>query len=328
MNLSQIFFPFLLTLSITSGTINSAIDKIVIWGLTKSNHTHYWIHYAYHRAFKEMGFETYWLEDKHHSTFDFQNSLFFVAGIQDKHVPLREDCRYILHNCDMKKYQQLFDKNNCIRLQVYTHDCLERNVTKVEDCIYIDYDRKSIYMPWATDLLPREIDTIKDNMRKIIAKKRIARFVGTCNYRSNSPFNNRKPLFDFKRGCSECDIDFEIITGVDMHKNIALTQEALVAPAIQGEWQCEKGYIPCRIFKNISYGQMGVTNSKTVYDLFKGNIVYNADAAQLAHDAIEKASTITLDEIFELMDFVRDNHTYINRIKLLLSLLGHYKPLY
>ena len=37
-----------------------------------------------------------------------------------------------------------------------------------------------------------------------------------------------------------------------------------IAPAIVGSWQKEHEYVPCRIFKNISYGKLGMTNSEIV----------------------------------------------------------------
>lgn len=92
-----------------------------------------------------------------------------------------------------------------------------------------------------------------------------------------------------------------------------------MAPAIQGEWQCRQGYIPCRIFKNISYGQFGITNSKTVFDLFGGNIIYNTDTYQLFMDAEEYIRNATIEDLYKQMDFVRDNHTYISRINCLLT---------
>jgi hypothetical protein len=113
-----------------------------------------------------------------------------------------------------------------------------------------------------------------------------------------------------------------------MEKNIEITQKSLVAPAIQSQWQCDVGYIPCRIFKNISYGQFGATNSETVYKLFKGHIVYNQDTYQLLQDTIERTQTMKPEELYDLMDFVRDNHTYINRIHTILNALHMIKPLW
>ena len=57
-----------------------------------------------------------------------------------------------------------------------------------------------------------------------------------------------------------------------IEENVKLIQESILAPAIQTDWQVENGYIPCRIFKNISYGKMGVTNNPTVNKLFNDKI--------------------------------------------------------
>ena len=72
---------------------------------------------------------------------------------------------------------------------------------------------------------------------------------------------------------------------------------------------------------------MGVTNSKAVYDLFKGKIVYNEDTYQLFYNAQERLRTMNITELYELMDFVRDHHTYINRIQSLFDFMHIIKPL-
>ena len=58
------------------------------------------------------------------------------------------------------------------------------------------------------------------------------------------------------------------------------------------------------IFKNISYGQMGVTNSLRVYELFEGKIVYDPDTKELFRKACERLKTFTQEDLYELMDFV------------------------
>ena len=100
-----------------------------------------------------------------------------------------------------------------------------------------------------------------------------------------------------------------------------------MAPALQGKWQCDVGYIPCRIFKNISYGQPGMTNSKTVYDLFKGKILYNSNPSKLFRDAQEYLKKMTLQDLYAQMDFVKERHTYLNRINHLLNFLHLIKPI-
>jgi hypothetical protein len=39
------------------------------------------------------------------------------------------------------------------------------------------------------------------------------------------------------------------------------------APAIVGDWQREHEYLPCRMFKNISYGQVGFSNVPKFKDI-------------------------------------------------------------
>jgi hypothetical protein len=171
-------------------------------------------------------------------------------------------------------------------------------------------------MPWATDLLPHEIDDVKRQLST--EREKVVYWVGTIGA---GEFGNIDQIEGFKKACLEQGIAFEHKGQLSAQKNIELMQKSYIAPAIQGPWQLEKGYIPCRIFKAISYGQMGVTNSKTVSELFDGRIVYNSDTYALFHDAQKKIAVTTQNELISLMDFVRDNHTYVNRINVLLEFL-------
>jgi spore maturation protein CgeB len=109
---------------------------------------------------------------------------------------------------------------------------------------------------------------------------------------------------------------------VDVGTNQRLIRESIIAPAIQSRWQCDNGYIPCRIFKNISYGKMGITNNETVYDLFDKQIIYDPDINEALKKGLqfERSSPDTRkDAILQLMKTVRDNHTYLNRISTILQ---------
>ena len=99
------------------------------------------------------------------------------------------------------------------------------------------------------------------------------------------------------------------------------TANSFLAPAIVGKWQGERGYIPCRIFINIAAGQLGVTNSRRVYELFDQKIVYNTDTYQLFSDALERLRTWSLEDQYALMDVVKNKHTYLNRIETILNFL-------
>ena len=291
------------------------VKKIVIWGHKLHSHTHSYIHWGFKRAFEHMGYETHWLDkDDNVADFDFSNSLFITAGSVDRNIPIRDDCFYVIHNCDQGKYRHLLTNGHAIILQVYTNDCIDRKEPSISLCFHYDFSQPIIYMPWATDLLPHEIE---NNKKKItnIKKNKNATFIGTIT--AGVPFDNNKQIEPFRRACREHGITFqqEGSCNRSMNDNIQCVQQALLAPSLQGWWQCRQGYIPCRIFKNISYGAMPITNSKTVYDLFDKKIIYHADPYQLGLEAIKRLQTWTLEDQYALMDLVKEKHTYLNRIE-------------
>jgi len=292
-------------------------DRVIIWGHSPHSHTHAYIHAAFFKAFKYLGYETHWLNDqKSTKGIELSNSLFITVGGHDRNIPIRTDCIYLLHNCDDSKYKKLRAKRKCITFQVYTHDARLRDVHQLHTCPYILYDlpNGTLYMPWATDLLPHEIDEMKVRLPSIV-KNNDACFIGTVWAGHQG---NQEAVHAFERACHDARIPFHTYGGFGQSIRDEAHREAIMhaflAPAIQGAWQCEHGYIPCRIFKNISYGQMGITNNETVYNLFEHKIIYNPDAYQLLFDSLQQIPQVSQAQIIALMDFVRDNHTYLNRI--------------
>jgi hypothetical protein len=85
---------------------------------------------------------------------------------------------------------------------------------------------------------------------------------------------------------------------------------------------CHKqiGYIACRILKAISYGHLGITNSRHTYELLEKKVVYNENESQLFYDAQTQLNNYEL--IKEQMNIVRNKHTYLNRINDLLNALS------
>lgn len=300
-------------------TIGVSFEKVVIWGHKLHTHTHSYIHNGFFRAFQHLGYPTYWFDNEDDvSDFDFSNTLFLTEGQVDQKIPIREDAIYLTHNCLSAKYQGLRQ----VYVQVYTDDVLLRpNLVKVEPCVYFHLFDKGIFMPWASHLLPHEIEQNKQNLAQV-RKERVVYWIGTIG---EGVFGNCTEINPFRAACQENEIPFIAAqpsgTGIDEDLHQKLITSAYLAPAIVGEWQKRVGYIPCRIFKNISYGQLGVTNSYRVYELFERKIVYNPNPYDLFYDAQERSNTVTLEEIYELMDFVKTKHTYLNRVQTVLTFL-------
>ncbi len=280
--------------------------KVIIWGHKLHSHTHSYIHYAFHRAFQHMGYETYWFDNTDDvSKFDFSNCIFLTEGQVDDKIPRRNDCKYILHNCNVAKHYEHIVKENILQIQVYY------GLEKVGNFTY--YGARTLYMPWATDLLPHEFEGPATNRGKNIF------WVGTVGA---GKFGNIDQLSPFISTCALNGIGFLQRGGVSADENRALVAASYMAPAINGHWQVEKGYIPCRIFKNISYGQFGLTNNRAVQKLFHDQLIYADNGGDLFNLAKENLASETYESrLIELMEIVKAEHTYINRIETILKFM-------
>lgn len=284
--------------------------RFIIWGHEHYSHTHSYIHYGFFKAAKHMGWSVEWHKNTQENATQLGNidgCLFLTESQVDSFMPINPSAFYVLHNCDMKKYNIIPEKNKLI-LQVFTKDVYSRNIVPVKTNLFEFWqeDANTVYAPWATDLLPSEIDENISNLK--VQNNNIAVFVGSY---WGGVHGNNKELDKFREGCQRNNIDFKILSNVEQSQSIKIIQQAYMAPAIVGNWQKAKGYIPCRIFKNVSYGQLGVTNSKEAYEVINKLGVYNSDETEL----VKHACNNDLELRKRAMEFVRDNHTYINRIE-------------
>lgn len=288
--------------------------KVIIWGHKLHSHTHSYVHNAFYRAFEYMGYDTHWFDDTDDvSDFDFSNSLFITEGQVCKNMPIVNGSKYVLHNCyDEAMWNKIKAENiKYLKLQTYTDDVLKYNAEKIEEGIY--YESDMLYMMWATDLLPHEIvpdDTERTNK---------SWWIGTIG---EGKFGNMNELDNFKIACRENSIEFAHANNLSIEDNRARIRESYLAPAIVGTWQKEKGYVPCRAFKNISYGQIGLTNSRSTKIVLGDHIIYNPDEYELFYLGREAImSPYYNSKLIAAMDFIKEKHTYVNRINTILRFL-------
>ena len=319
------------------------LNKVIIWGHELHNHTHSYIHNAFYRTFKHLGYNVYWFNEDGQNNYpdgyevDFNNALYIVHGLESKNLPLNETSYYIGHNMDWIGNQYKIPSNhtlinesngipynNILSLQVYCIRCLEE--INYDDNKYYCHsiNKECIYIPWGTDLLPYEIDENIKNLESFEVKN-ISNFIG-MPLQHNSDLKDALKKYNIEYECYGGTFNKNSERNKSIEENMKLIQESIIAPALQTQWQKENNYIPCRIFKNISYGKMGITNSETVYNLFDKKIIYSDNIEELVDKSLEfnkredKCSIIK-----ELMIEVRDNHTYVNRINFILDFLKKHK---
>ena len=327
--------------------------KVVIWGYPLYSHTHSYIHYGWHKAFSFLGYETQWLPDAP-TTQTFEDTLFITEGYADKHIPLHPSNIYIIHVLiEIEKYVQCGCKFADMRYHVnYLHDYNYQynlqeklsSLTKISPMTYFEarasnkelhpshqrnhYTYPAFYTAWATDLLPHEFNYNIENYP--LERKTI--FVGSV---SNG---NQQEFQKFAQACQKHGITVETTNPwhnpLSFAENKQLIQACVICPDIRGsgdpariargeDGTCHKsnGYIPCRVFKNISYGKLGATNSKRVQEIFGDLVVYDEDEEQLVEKCLARATDYPY--IKKQMQFVATHHTYLNRVKDLLTVVSY-----
>jgi len=311
------------------------IKQVVIYGHKLHSHTHSYIHNGFYIAFKHLGFKTYHFDDNDDlSSHDFSNTLFITEHQVNKKIPLRDDCLYLKHYIDEGDYVGV-PKENIIILKVSLRDYNEKEKNSNYNYIDLKYGIKHeyhcvdndgyncLYMYWATDLLPEEIDVNMKEIDNIKSENKIY-FIGSLTHK----------WYEFYRICCNYGIPFinygesfnlNSDKNISVSDNMKLIKKSIIAPALQDDRQVKNQYIPCRIFKNISYGKMGLTNNKIVDDLFENKLIYESDLTKLLIRGLEFEKRVDKNEtILELMKIVRDNHTYINRVNTIMKYVNQY----
>ncbi len=337
------------------------IKKVVIYGYKEKIHTHYWIQSAFYRAFaflQEAGipFELTW--DDNRSLLrskDLENTLVIGnlnVGNVDFALPLTDKAYYIVHNhapkrLNARRYRNLKEAGRCITFEVFrgkVYDDTHAPINK-EPCHALSILHSNAVLTWGTDLLPDEIEQNIEKVRSEFSQNKQNRqvvFVGSI-WRVN-----KDAITDVINYCIENNLSFDQYGGyvvkdfnpcthsnvsfhkqyIDLETNAKLIRDAYIAPAIQGKSQLSNSedvgnYVPCRIFKNISYGNFGVTNNATANALFDNKLIYHSDISELMKLAeIHTKDVNACNTLLQLMDEVKTKHTYINRIETLLFALS------
>jgi len=319
--------------------------KIIIWGYPLHSHTHSYIHAAFYKAFTHLEYETYWFHDQEYpENFDWNDCIFWTEGFADKNIPLNKTSTYFVHVCPdparyihagVKKfidvrYNHLWHKDH-----VYDYTLDKSKVAKVGPCCYLqekkdrrvqvlndyhqywieDYDK--FYVTWATNYLPEEFnfDDIKYQRENKIYFSGNISSQGRCeNYSTFKPFIDE---------CSLNDIEFihndPFSNPLTENEVILRTKKSILGVDIRGPEHIRNGYVPCRVFKSISWGHLGTTNSEEVYNELDGHCIYQSNTKQLFHDAMSHC--LNHEYIKESMLYVKENHTYVNRIKSIMSIV-------
>ena len=294
------------------------MKKVIIWGHKLHTHTHSYIHAGFYKAFQSLGFDTYWFDDNDNIDLNFFSDSIILTETQvDNKLPVCFNCKYILHNCNKEKYKD----TKHVNIQVYTNG-KENSVgisgTKINNYTYYDTDKNILYQPWATNLLPTEItQTYNTNTNKSV------KWIGTVGGGYHGNIEEVNLFFNTAKSNgytvqSTSGYLTEIITCEEQQKIIFNSE---IAPTLVGKWQQVNDYLPCRLFKNISYGKLLITNSPFSWKILEENGVFDYDC-DILFEKYQSLGDRQKQKYFKnSINIVKKEHTYINRIEQILQIL-------
>lgn len=316
--------------------------KVIIWGCFSGSHSY--IHGAYFKAFKHLGYETLWTNNIS-EVGDTDDCLFFTEDHHKNGLPLNKNSYYVLHHIENKMFLDIGCK--IINLCNYVKIPLENNknwnypesteaLEKIKNYVYYDRSKRALYQPWATNLLPHEI---KEEPKEFIESKKEINFVGSVWS------ENINECIDFFLDCCKKNIKVNIygwlqfpnlldkMPNLKHHQKEALeetkaqklVEDSYIYPDIRCENHRNLGYIPCRLFKNISYGCIPCTNSKPCHDFFERIIPYSEKSSDFIDISTNYFKKRDIEKDKYLINLVKNEHTYLNRVN---EIINYFHQLY
>ena len=251
--------------------------KVVIWGYPPDTHTHSYIHLGFAKAFAYLDYDVVWCDDDSDYADEVKDSIVITEKNCINHLPIEKSSQYFIHNLadDLKKHEG----DNIHNLLVY-HEGYDWGVDwqSIDDWSWYDKDTKTAVIMWATDLLPGEVE------EKIPvpydADRTDINYVGSLDggylQKFSAVVNSHGKRFIASGGYGPSSKGF-----VDSKQLTKLVKDSYLNFDFRPECHLKNGYVPCRIFKNMSYGCWTGTNSEKILKFFEGRITACEDLYEL-----------------------------------------------
>lgn len=301
--------------------------RLVIWGLKNVYHTHRHIHQAFYKNAKKLGYNVVWLEDDKKNQKYIQSGDVIIASevlgkmipkknvFDDYNLPVRTDVQYCLHNYS-DVFKNRLQKNTYINLNVYANLVPVGN-TPLDTARHFDTKTRTLYQPWGTDLLATEFK------RPTFNKNWFVFWIGSIwNNATNQ--GNMREITNLKTVLKNHSIRFMQLRFIPDFLNTFFIRRSRIAPAIAGQYQVDIDYLPCRVFKNISYGHLGITNVKKFVDILGPEYVITEDKPLelVVHNVLQLSKEEYIREVAKQQETIK-HYTYKKSIETILQCLSY-----
>lgn len=297
-------------------------ERFVIWGLTKPKHSHFFIHNGFYSTLRKLNIPVVWLENEKSNNSKLKRDDFLItADVSISNLDLSDRYYYCFHNVSGSQLKNI-KRNRYVNLQVLTDDAYPRfsgvaNPLNLEGVSYFTEADSTLYQSWGTPYISSEF--LRPNY---VTYKKYEFFVGSV-WNNELNQGNLTAIKQYKEILKNFGIDFVPIKGCSEFFNRMYIRNSAAAASIVGDWQRDNGYTPCRIFKAISYGRLGIINSSlsiNQYPWFLGS--------QSIGDLLENVFSLNKLKYLELVKYQQsflEKETYQCKLSNILKALIYVK---
>lgn len=273
------------------------MNRLIVWGGRENLDSirHVLRHY-FENANRLTGHALWLKDDPAMMSAILPGDTVLAVDVTAHHLGYLPGVRYILHNFDgAHPLCQALEETpeNLLRLQVWTNDATGE---EWDICRQFDLEARTLFQPWGTDVLAEDFMSPVFNPES----GRVA-FVGAvwADQWQGVELGNEGTIGELRAWCRQRALMFDHRTHVPDSVNIDVVRAARLAPALAGQWQCDKGYVPCRALKNVSYGALCVTNVPSVKRILWPTAVEGETVEELMEEALGMHRTLYLNLVRE-----------------------------
>jgi hypothetical protein len=298
-------------------TARKPYQRIVVWGLFSQLHTHRFIHKHFYETLQKLSVsEVYWVDDAPENRSLLTPGTFVIAMNQAcKYLVYVQGVYYCTHN--IMHPEERLQRHNILQLQVFTNQMKETTTTEYWNSTTVfDKETKHLYQPWGTDLLPVEfLSPVFPESSEVVY------WIGSIwNNAENQ--GNLDAIETLKKALERHHLRLEHKEYCTVEENIHLVRSSRLSPAFSGTFQTKVDYLPCRVFKNVSYGMPAMTNIAAFQKVFEDADVFQSDIKLCVDTFMELDAMEWKKKVQKQQESVASQHTYLHKWAMLFKAMN------
>ena len=261
---------------------------LVVWGFRHKYDTFRYIHAGFAAAGHRLGWQVDWVDDElKNQKVVKPKSLVISMNLCQSFLPVVSGARYVVHNNERNDVSEKIASGFGINLQTWTFNCPGDQMNG-QEAIRYNSPTRTLFEAWGTSIPQSQWSPPN------VSTNRYMFWVGSIWDNALSQ-GNRPVIADLVSALRVVGVRFWHLWRTPEAIHRTLIRKSGLRPAVVGNWQAENGYIPCRAFKNLSFGALPITNNRAVQVALGPSIPFSSNMHTLVGDYLAMPTSEILE---------------------------------